>query len=197
LVLETTNIVNSLPFLLDLGDVRMEALAIIGLVGNIVQFVDFSGKLISKSTELYRSSEGALAENIDIEMATNHLVLLNSKLKDAAAATGDSALENLCKSCNTAAEKLLAALAKVKVNGQQQKWKSMRKALRSVWSKEEIGELERRLSKFREELNLHIVVDLRCVYKLPRISFAYSICPTESKSPSSSQNNQFALRALT
>jgi hypothetical protein len=163
LVLETTNIVNSLPFLLYPGDVRMEALAIIGLVGNIVQFVDFSGKLISKSTELYRSSEGALAENIDIEMATNHLVLLNSKLKDAAAATGDSALENLCKSCNTAAEKLLDALDKVKVNREQQKWKSMRKALRSVWSKEEIGELERRLSKFREELNSHIVVDLRCV----------------------------------
>jgi hypothetical protein len=175
----------------------MEALAIIGLVGNIVQFVDFSGELIAKSTELYRSTEGALAENIDIETATNHLVLLNSKLKNAATATGDSALESLCKSCNTAAEKLLAALDKVKVNGEQQKWKSMRKALRSVWSKEEIGELERRLSKFREELNSHIVVDLRYVDKLPRISFAYLICPTESKSPSSSQNNLFALRALT
>jgi hypothetical protein len=144
----------------------MEALAIIGLVGNIVQFVDFSGKLISKSTELYRSSEGALAENIDTETATNHLILLNSKLKNAATATGDTALENLCKSCNTAAEKLLDALDKVKVNGKQQKWKSMRKALQSVWSKEEIGELEQRLSKFREELNSHIVVDLRYAYKV-------------------------------
>jgi hypothetical protein len=175
----------------------MEALAIIGLVGNIVQFVDFSGKLISKSTELYQSSEGALAENIDIETATNRLVLLNSKLKNAATATGDNVLENLCQLCITAAEKLLAALDKAKVNGEQQKWKSMRKALRSIWSKEEIGELERRLSKFREELNSHIVVDLRYVHKLSRISIAYSICPTESKSPSSSQNNQFALRVLT
>jgi hypothetical protein len=70
----------------------METLAIIGLVGNIVQFVVFSGKLISKSTELYRSSEGALAEHIDIETVTSHLVLLNSKLKDAATTSGDGRL---------------------------------------------------------------------------------------------------------
>ncbi|XTI95124.1 hypothetical protein V2W45_1503335 [Cenococcum geophilum] len=129
----------------------METLAIIGLVGNIVQFIDFSGKLISKSTKLHRSSEGALAENIDTETATNHLVLLNSKLRTTATATGDSALESLCKSCGTAADELLAALEKVK--------KSMRKALRSVWNKEE--ELERQLARFREELKVHVVVNLR------------------------------------
>jgi hypothetical protein len=175
----------------------MEAFAIIGLVGNIVQFVDFSGRLISKSTELYRSGEGALAENVDTETAANHLVRLNSKLTNAATATGDSTLENLCKSCNTAAEKLLAALDKVKVKGEQRKWKSVRKAFKSVWSKEEIGELERRLSKLREELNLHLVVDLRYGNKLPCIGFTYIICAAESKSPSSSQNNQAALRPLT
>ena len=58
---------------------KMEPLTIIRLVGNIVQFVDFSGKLISKSTELYRSGEGALAENIDTETATTHLVWLKQQ----------------------------------------------------------------------------------------------------------------------
>jgi hypothetical protein len=139
----------------------METLAIIGLVGNIVQFLDFSGKLISKSTELYRSSEGALAEHIDVETVTNHLVLLNGKLKNAATTTGDGALESLCISCGTAADKLLAALDKVKVKDKQHKWKSITKALRSVWSKEEIEDLERRLARLREELNFHVVVDLR------------------------------------
>jgi hypothetical protein len=139
----------------------METLAIIGLVGNVVQFVDFSGKLISKSTELYRSSEGALAEHIDIETATNHLVLLNRKLKDAASTTGDGPLESLCISCGAAADNLLTALDKVKLKDKQHKWKSIRKALRSVWSKEEIEDLERQLARFREELNFHVVVDLR------------------------------------
>jgi hypothetical protein len=150
----------------------MDPLTIIGLVGNIVQLVDFSGKLISKSTELYQSSEGALAENIDTETVTNHLVLLNNKLKNAATTTGDSALERLCKSCGTAADELLAALDNVKVKGKQTKWKSMRKALRSVWSKEEIKELERRLARLREELNLHVTVDLRSVLVLLGIGYA-------------------------
>jgi hypothetical protein len=37
----------------------------------------------------------------------------------------------------------------------------MRKALQNVWSKEEIQEAEKRLAGFREELNLHVAVDLR------------------------------------
>jgi hypothetical protein len=163
----------------------METLAVIGLVGNIVQFVEFSGKLISKSTEIYRSSEGALAENIDTETATNHLVLLNSKLQSAATTTGDGALESLCKSCGTAADELLAALDKVKVKGKQDKWKSIRKALWSVWSKEEIADLERRLARLKEELNLHVVVGLRYVRMLVCIGCANYACTTESKSPSS------------
>lgn len=164
----------------------METLAIIGLVGNIVQFVDFTGKLISKSTELYRSSEGVLAENIDSETATNHLVLLNSKLQNAATTAADSALESLCKSCGTAADELLAALDKVKVKGKQDKWKSIQKALRSVWSKEEIEGLERRLARLKEELNLHVVVGLRCVRMLVCIHRANYTCTTESKSLCSS-----------
>ena len=37
------------------------------------------------------------------------------------------------------------------------------KALQSVWSKEEIERLERRLARLKEELNLHLVVEFRCV----------------------------------
>jgi hypothetical protein len=139
----------------------MEALPIIGLASNVVQFVEFGIKLIGKSTELYRSSEGALAENIDVEKATEHLLLLNNKLKAGASTTGDNTLQRLCESCKSTADELLVALNKIKCNGKQDRWKSIRKALRSVWSKEKIHELEGRLARFREELNLHMNVDLR------------------------------------
>jgi arginyl-tRNA synthetase len=158
----------------------MDALAIIGLVGNVVQFIDFGGKLIAKSTELYQSSEGALAENIDIETTINHLVLLTSKLKDTATTTSDDALRRLCESCKSTADELLTALKKCKVSGKQDRWKSIRKALRSVWSKEKILELEGRLARFKEELNLHIIVDLRCVDILPGNNCANHIHGTGS-----------------
>ena len=94
----------------------MEVLVTIDLVGNIIQLVDFSSKIISKSAQLYRSQEGAFAENITIETATNHLVLLSNKLKDdAASTTSDGGLQNLCESCRMAASDLLDALNKLKV----------------------------------------------------------------------------------
>jgi hypothetical protein len=168
------------PLLVWLCDLRMETLAIIALVGNIVQFVDFTGKLILKSTELYQSGEGTFAENVDTETATNHLALLNNQLKDAAAITGDGTLASLCKSCGTAADELLATLDKVKVK--QDKRKSIRKVLQSVWSNEKIEELERRLARFKEELNLHITVDLRFLRTILSVSFANYICSTGNKS---------------
>ncbi|KAI9766575.1 MAG: hypothetical protein M1839_004873 [Geoglossum umbratile] len=139
----------------------MEILATIGLVGNIVQFVDFGSKLISKSVQLYKSNDGTLQENIDAETATNDLVLLNNKLKSSANTAGDAALEKLCISCNDVAVELLEALDKLKVQGKRERWKSMRKAIRSVWDKAHIQQIEGRLAGFKEELNLHIIVNLR------------------------------------
>jgi hypothetical protein len=102
-----------------------------------------------------------LAENINIETATNHLVLLNNKIKDAVVIASDDTLKRLCDSCKSIADELLAALDKVKISGKQGRWKSIRKALRTVWSKEQTRELERWLASFRVELNLHVVEDLR------------------------------------
>jgi hypothetical protein len=101
-------------------------------------------------------------ENTYTETATNRLILLNDKLKDAVTCTSNRTLRDLCESCNTVARELLVALDKVKVRGEQRKWKSVRKALRSVWSKEDVEGLEQRLARFREELSLHVTVDLRC-----------------------------------
>jgi hypothetical protein len=138
----------------------MDPVTVIGLVSSIIQLVDFSGQLISKTAQLYRSADSALAENLDIEAATKDLTQLNEKLK-ASVATGDAALEQLCNSCNAVGDELLGALSKLKVNGKQPKWQSARKALRSIWSKEKINQLESRLAMFREELNLRITVGLR------------------------------------
>jgi NACHT domain len=144
----------------------MEVLAAIGLAGNIIQFINFGGKLISKMAEIHKSGTGALAENIDIETATNDLTLLSTKLHDSANSASDTALRELCQSCNTIATELLTVLDSVKVHGGQHKWRSFRKALRSVWSKEDIALLEQRLARFRDELNLRVAIDLRSVAEM-------------------------------
>jgi hypothetical protein len=144
----------------------MECLAAVSIVCNVTQFVDFGSQLISKSVQLYQSSSGVLTENINTEAATMRLIQLNSKLEHAANTAGDKVLVALCKSCGAVAVELLGALDKLKVHGEKEKWKSMRKALRSLWSKDKIQDIEKRLASFREELNLHVAVDLRYVNRL-------------------------------
>ncbi|KAF2188619.1 hypothetical protein K469DRAFT_83938 [Zopfia rhizophila CBS 207.26] len=139
---------------------KMEAAAIFSLAVNVFQLIDFSQRLISKSTELYRSNQGALAENIDVETATKHLLVINKKIEDAANAAGNH-IPRLCISCTCVANDLLQALDDVKVKEGQKKWKSVRKALLYVRSKREIEGLEKRLSMLREELILHLMFQLR------------------------------------
>jgi len=100
---------------------------------------------------------------------------LNKKLKDDAITVGDAALQTLCLSCRESAIHLLEALDKVKAKGKQQKWESIRKALRSVWSKEEVKELEQQLAKIKDDLNLHVVVGLRYVITSRSVSQADNI----------------------
>jgi hypothetical protein len=143
----------------------LDPLTAIGLVGNIVQFVDFGCKIVSKTTETYRSADGLLKENADLELVTNDLISINTILTTSSAvATADPALDKLCTGCIEVSTELLAALAKVKAGKDPTKWRSVRKALRSVWSKDKISDLEARLGGFRDEVNLRIVVSLRYVY---------------------------------
>ncbi|KAF8253283.1 hypothetical protein K440DRAFT_657280 [Wilcoxina mikolae CBS 423.85] len=121
----------------------MEPLAAIGLVGNIVQFVDFTSKILSKTQQIYRSADGALSENIDTELVTNDLAKLSAGLR----ACGDPALEKLSAASES--------------EWKEGKMEECGKALRAVWSKEEIDDIQKKLSSFRDEMNLHIVVDLR------------------------------------
>lgn len=140
----------------------MEPLVAIGLVGNIVQFVDFTSKLVSKTVENYHSADGAFMENTDLETATNDLLALNERIRsNTTIESTNPALASLCCSCCDVANELLTALTKLKVQGGKSKWKSFGKALRSVWSKEKVLGIEKRLSSFRDEINLHILVDLR------------------------------------
>ncbi|PVH84734.1 hypothetical protein DL98DRAFT_584281 [Cadophora sp. DSE1049] len=51
----------------------MEAFAALGLAAAVIQFVDFSSKLVSKGQQLYHSTDGALLENTEMEEASKRL----------------------------------------------------------------------------------------------------------------------------
>ena len=149
----------------------MDPLSGLSVASNIVQFIDFGLKVVTKGRKIYRSVDGTLAENSDLEVVTSDLLILQSKLqclppisnKDGVGMDDTEAFKKLSNSCAELAGKLLQKLNMAKAQGRFRKWKSLRQALKSVWSKGEIEEMASRLSGFRGELQLHLLMTLRFV----------------------------------
>lgn len=107
----------------------MDALTALSVASSVIQFVDFSSKLVSKSKKLYKSSNGVLDSTIDAERLasdlTGLLLGLKRKLPENNILSGESLLiqrsENddnldaLCSRSIEIGEKLLRKLQKLRV----------------------------------------------------------------------------------
>ena len=146
----------------------LDPMSAISLAGNVVQFVDFTSRIVSKGRRVYLSAEGALPKNLELEVITNDLSQIAKSLREnevntAKLSNAEKALYTMADDSCKIAEELLKRLDKLKVksDAKHRGWKSIRQALKSVWSKEKIDELSERLSLFRDQLQLHILVSMK------------------------------------
>lgn len=141
----------------------VDPLTAIGLAGNIVQFIDFGTKIVSKAHDIHTSATGATRDVSDLNHVTEELRRTSQVLRNGLASVGgdDSNLEILCRACIETAQKLIVVLRELTANESPSKWKSVRQALKSVWKKEEIESMRQSLAGYRAQLTLHVVVDLR------------------------------------
>ena len=140
----------------------MDPVAALGLAGNIVQFVNFSCKVLQDGKILYKSTTGASAENDVLEVICRDLIDLDNALTapSAPGAIPDS-MRSLASRCKEVAAELLGILDKIRVREPRQKWKSFVQALRSVWRKEQIEELLKRMERLRNETQNRLQLMLR------------------------------------
>jgi hypothetical protein len=146
----------------------MDPFSAISLAGTIVQFLDFTSKILSQSQQIRKSVDGAVVGHADIELLTKDLLDLHQRLRMPLRPAGattvltreESQLGTLCENCDDVARELLSALDNLKIQGDKTKWKSIRKALKSVWNANHLTTLEGRLAKFRDEINTRILASL-------------------------------------
>ena len=87
----------------------MDLLAALSVAAAIIQFVDYSTKVVSKGRELYKSIDGTLSENIELEAASIRPRSLISNLQGSLRHCQQTqqgslnpsfqALEAICKGC--------------------------------------------------------------------------------------------------
>ncbi|KAH6721901.1 hypothetical protein BKA61DRAFT_700906 [Leptodontidium sp. MPI-SDFR-AT-0119] len=145
----------------------MDPLTAIGLASNIIAFVDFAGKLVSRGHEIYKSASGALQENVDINNIVTDLSLHVNKLKEANTITAptqkEQQLQSLASKCSILAEEISQKLKKLNVdeNAKMRGLRSIGKAFRSSWGKKDLEEMMARLIAFRSEIQFSILVSLK------------------------------------
>lgn len=141
----------------------MDALAGIGLASSIISFVDFGSKLLSKAREIAISADGALSENLDLELVTEDLRNLSDNLRDGSGlrSLSEQKLVHLRRGCVEVADQLIDALDRLKIKQDKTPFKSFQQAIKILWKKEKLEELTQRLSLYRQQLDTHFLVDLR------------------------------------
>lgn len=118
---------------------------------------DFSLKILSKTKELRK--KGATKENVDIEAIAMHLKETLTRVKTYSPPASSAAM-NLQSQCTTIIDELMHAVDALKVSGQPTRWKSFRKAVKAVRSKDKIEEWTRRLVALRDEYNVQLEVEI-------------------------------------
>lgn len=147
----------------------MDPLTALSLAGTVVQFVDFSGKLISSSRQLYTKDE--LDVHAQAALATNDILDYTVKLRQklivpdgtTTLSEDDLVLENICKECDNLAHDLLGRLDKLKVpkKGKKAMWVTIGVALQSIWTKEELSGIQARLKDYRNQIDSRVIQSLR------------------------------------
>lgn len=153
----------------------MDPLSVVSLVGTIVQFVDFGGKLLSNAVELYQSPEGTLSANHELELVTTDLRALILKLRQSlnsedehpnqGIASQRSSFEVLCDEAVKVAEELVHRLEKLKVkDGKLRKWYSLKHAVETAWTRKELVNLKNQLLGLKDALETRVLFSIRSAF---------------------------------
>jgi len=141
-----------------------EALAAVGLVGNIVQFVDFGTKLLSTGRALFHSPEGALQENVDLEKITASIRSVTQDIANSTISIHEPELRKLAGTCVTLAEELLALLSRLKIDStKNRQLEVIRKSFKSLRFRRTVNEINERLWKVRDQVCMQLTYLLRQV----------------------------------
>ena len=146
-----------------------ESILAFGIALNIVQFVDFSCRVLSTGYQMYKSSSTVFQENQDLEVVTIDLHKVTDNIDTAlqqarlekSPSPNDLQLQQLAEQCRAVCGELLTALEQLKTHGQLGKWNIFRAALQTVWKESKIEASHKRVEQFRQELIACILVSFR------------------------------------
>jgi hypothetical protein len=161
----------------------MDPLTAVSLAGTVVQFVDFSCKLVKVGAEFYENSklESHVAAAVSAKQvqdlatrAVNDLEDYRTKLQQGfqgdeawpVLAEDEAELRDLCRACDEAADSLLSRLNRLRIPdiSRGRAWRSLQHALKAIWSRNDIETLTKRLEEYRNVIHSRVLLSLWYIY---------------------------------
>jgi hypothetical protein len=149
-----------------------DAVAAFSLAAGILQFVDFGSKFAKNALNIYKAgAQGALAELQQLQSTTADLQSVLKSLQSPRNTSNssteledDTGILKLAEECQQVATELLNSLNKI-IKIQRYKKPGKRDAIRTafqvMWNEDDIKSLQIRMSEFRNQLTLRLLVSLR------------------------------------
>jgi hypothetical protein len=136
----------------------MEAVAVIGLLGSIVQFVDVGTKLISAVKEIRQSASGLTREHEKTLEATRDLRSLSTRLEPSSIKdlTEDGkALRRLAQDCQDLSDELIQLIESLLPVNPRSTFQAVKATFSSLKLSARRKQLEERLQACQAQLQLH------------------------------------------
>ncbi|KAL9620719.1 MAG: hypothetical protein Q9160_004732 [Pyrenula sp. 1 TL-2023] len=132
----------------------------------VIQFVGFGTKLLSKSKEIYQSTDGILEEQAEQAVISSRLSELSRRLSSSLSqnltarglSPAEEALQDATNRCQNVAEDFAWAIDKLRISGKTRKWRSFQQALKGLWSKEETEQRMALLDRLQQDVVIHLLV---------------------------------------
>ncbi|KAF7117748.1 hypothetical protein CNMCM5793_006928 [Aspergillus hiratsukae] len=136
----------------------MDAVTIVGLISNIISFIDFGSKFVKEVREIYASASGATGDALSHGLIAAEMRQFANDLVPSGQAVNrkDKAICDLAKECKSVAEDILKLLDKIKPKGPRSGFRIVHSAIKGLWYEKDISNLQDKLEKCRSQLGLQL-----------------------------------------
>jgi hypothetical protein len=137
----------------------MDPLTAIGLASAIVQFVDFSTKLIGGAREIYHSTTGSTTQNVTLGVVVIEMRAWSSKRSSpgpSSIQSEEKAICSLAKECQKLSGEILELIQKTKPKKQKSRTEAFSAAIRDKWHESDKLQLLERLENCRRQLTAQL-----------------------------------------
>lgn len=139
--------------------IAMDGIGILGLASNVAQFLEYGIKGIRLFAELMSDADGASKYNSEIQQIVTHIAASMRDVKKTS--TDETLLGGLLERSLTLSQEILEILKGLKmkdVKGKLRIVEGLYKAGKSMYRKEELEQLARRLLDLRAEISSHMII---------------------------------------